>query len=116
MAKSNAGRKTVMTPEVIRKLEEAFLIGATDGEACVNAGIGMSTLYDYCSANPSFSDKKETLKNQPTLKAKKIIDIALDDNDLNTAHKVIDRKEGQKITQETTVIELTHEQWLDSLE
>ena len=91
------GRPTVITQDAILKLEAAFLVGATDQEACCNAGISMSTLYLYCQNNPKFSDRKELLKNQPTLKAKLIIDGALNDGDLPTAHKVIDRKEGQKV-------------------
>ena len=102
MAKDKGGRPTVMTDDVIRLLEAAFLVGATDLEACVHADIGKSSLYDYCQLNPEFSERKETLKNQPTLKAKLIIDGALDDNDLNTAHRVIDRKEGSKVKQEIT--------------
>ncbi len=102
MAKDKGGRPTVMTDEVIQKLEAAFLVGATDLEACVHADIGKSTLYDYCQDNPEFSERKETLKNQPTLKAKLIIDEALTTGDLNTAHRVIDRKEGSKIKQEIT--------------
>lgn len=96
------GRPTKMTPGVIQKLEAAFLVGATDLEACVHADISKSTLYDYCVANPEFSERKETLKNQPTLKAKIIVDKALNKDDLNTAHRVIDRKEGSKIKQEVT--------------
>ena len=92
-----AGRPTVMTDEVIRKLEAAFMVGATDGEASCNAGIGISTLYDYCVANPNFSDRKETLKNQSGMKAKIIVSKSLDEENLTTAHKVIDRKEGSKI-------------------
>ncbi|HYW81837.1 MAG TPA: hypothetical protein VFB30_01185 [Spirochaetia bacterium] len=34
------GRKTVMTPEVVRKLEEAFSMDCTDEEACAYAGVG----------------------------------------------------------------------------
>jgi len=97
-----AGRPKAITPEVLLKLEAAFLVGATDLEACVHADIGKSTLYDYCQDNPEFSERKETLKNQPTLKAKIIVDKALDKDDLNTAHRVIDRKEGQKIKQEVS--------------
>ena len=96
------GRPTKMTPEVIQKLETAVLVGATDLEACVHADISKSTLYDYCVANPEFSERKETLKNQPTLKAKLIVNDALDNDDLSTAHKVIDRKEGMKVKQEIT--------------
>ena len=102
MKRDKGGRPTVMTDEVIQKLESAFLVGATDLEACVHASIGKSTLYDYCQENPEFSERKETLKNQPTLKAKLIIDEALTTGDLNTAHRVIDRKEGSKVKQEIT--------------
>jgi hypothetical protein len=92
-----AGRPKKMTPETIQILEGAYLVGATDQEACCHADISMSTLYDYCSKNPAFSDRKELLKNQPTIKAKHIISDALNNGDLPTAHKVIDRKEGSKI-------------------
>jgi hypothetical protein len=102
MAKNKGGRPRSVTESVIRKLEQAFLVGATDTEACLNADLPISTFYDYCRDNPLFSDRKEVLKNQPTLKAKMIITGALDSDDLNTAHRVIDRKEGQKIKQDIT--------------
>lgn len=100
MKKDKGGRPTVMTENVIRLLEAAFLVGSTDLEACVHANISKTALYEYCQKNGAFAERKETLKNQPTLKAKLIINTALDNDDLNTAHRVIDRKEGQKIKQE----------------
>ena len=114
MTKNVGGRPTVMTPEVIRKLEDAFSWGCTDLEACCNANIGKTSLYEYCDRNPDFAERKEVLKNQPVMKARRVVLAALEDDDINTAHKVIDRKEGQKIVQ--TTVELTHEQWLDVLE
>jgi hypothetical protein len=102
MAKNKGGRPTVFTPALVSKLEAAFLVGANDSEACVHADISRTALYDYCLKNPEFTDRKETLKNQPTLKAKMIVNTALQDCDLNTAHRVIDRKEGQKIKQDIT--------------
>ena len=114
MTKNAGGRPTVMTPEVIRKLEDAFSWGCTDLEACCNANIGKTSLYEYCDRNPDFAERKEVLKNQPVMKARRVVQAALDDDDINTAHKVIDRKEGQKIVQAN--VELTHEQWLDVLE
>jgi hypothetical protein len=102
MAKSNAGRPTVLTKAVIHKLEEAFLVGATDLEACVHADISKSTLYNHCERNPEFMERKETLKNSPTMRAKIIISDSLDAKEINTAHRVIDRKEGQKIKQDIT--------------
>ena len=95
-----AGRPTKMTDETVGLLLQAFAWGCTDAEACTYAGINKSTLYAYCQENPEFSDRKETLKNMPTMKAKRIIDSALDEGDVTTAHKVIDRKEGTKVKQE----------------
>ena len=114
MTKSNAGRPTVMTPEAIRKLEDAFTWGCTDLEACCYANVSKTALYEYCQKNEEFAERKETLKNQPVMKARRIINSSLDDGDIITANKVIDRKEGQKVVQ--TNIELTHEQWLETLE
>ena len=102
MAKNKGGRPTVVTPEVILKLEMAFVAGCTDLEACCFADISKTSLYEYCQKNDAFAERKETLKNQPLMKARFIIGDALDDKDLNTANKVIDRKEGQKIKQDIT--------------
>lgn len=96
------GRPTKMTEETIGLLLQAFAWGCTDGEACAYAGINKSTLYLYCQDNPEFSDRKETLKDMPTMKAKRIVDAALDSDDIATAHKVIDRKEGTKVKQDIT--------------
>lgn len=95
-------RPTVMTDEAIQKLEDAFTWGCTDLEACCYADVGKSTLYDYCVEHPEFSERKETLKNQPVMKARRIINASLDGDDLNTANRVVDRKEGQKIKQDIT--------------
>ena len=87
-----------MTDEVIAKLEQAFLMGCTDAEACLYADIVPSTLYRYTEANPEFSERKETLKNNPVMLARKVLLGALNEADVNTAHKVIDRKEGSKVS------------------
>jgi len=71
--KSNAGRPTVMTPETIKKLEEAFALGCTDGEACFYADIAKPTLYKYQNEHPEFIDRKESLKERPVLLARKAV-------------------------------------------
>jgi len=93
-----AGRPTIFTPDVIQKLEEAFLLGCTDLEACFAADISKSSLYNYCNDNPEFLERKEALKQNPVHKARRVILNALDDNDVNTAHRIIDRKEGSKLS------------------
>ena len=97
MTKSKAGRKTVMTPETVNKLEDAFRWGCTDAEACLHADISKQTLYNYCDKNKGFLDRKELLKDQPMLKAKEIQFNTLQENSLPQANKVIDRREGRKL-------------------
>lgn len=78
MAKSKAGRKTVMTIETVNKLEEVFAIGGTDEEACFYANISKQTLYDYQKIHPEFIDRKEALKEKPILKARQTVVKSLD--------------------------------------
>ena len=64
------GRPTIITEQVIAKLEEAFAIGCTDLEATLFANIAPATLYKYQEANPKFSERKFQLKQTPILKAR----------------------------------------------
>ena len=91
------GRPTKMTPETMQKLEQGFLLGCTDLEACLYAGISPRTLYNYQEDNPDFVQRKEMLKSNPVMKARKVILDSLERGDVATANKVIDRKEGSKL-------------------
>ena len=95
--KHGGGRPRKITDEVIRKLEAAFLLGCRDQEACFAANIGMSTLYDYCQANPDFSERKEALKKRPVHLARSVVIDALNNGDVASAHKVLDRADGSKV-------------------
>ncbi|WP_421782639.1 hypothetical protein [Kiloniella litopenaei] len=91
MGKSNAGRPKKITPEVVKKLEEAFLLGCTDAEACFFADISKQTLYTYQKENAEFLDRKERLKQNPVFKARKaVVDAVETDPDL--AMKYLERK------------------------
>mgnify|MGYP001588212669 CR=1 FL=1 len=61
------GRPTVVTPEVVRKLEQAFSIDATITEACSYAGISRDTFYRWKDENPELYDKMESLRETPVL-------------------------------------------------
>ena len=91
------GTPTVVTPEVLAKLETAFLMGCTDVEACLYSEIAPSTLYLYQQREPSFTERKEVLKSNPFMKARQVLLAALEGGDVLTAHKMIDRKEGSKV-------------------
>lgn len=72
-------RPTVMTKEVLDKLRQAFLIGATNDEACGYADISVKTLYNYIEKQPEFLQQIEQWKNEPILKAKTTVVKNLDD-------------------------------------
>ena len=73
-------------------------MGCSDSEACVYAEISTSTLYSYQKDTPAFLERKEVLKSKPVMLARKVILDALEAGDVSTAHRVIDRKEGSKVT------------------
>lgn len=72
-------RPTVMTEQVIDKLRQAFLIGATNDEACGYADISVKTLYNYIEKVPEFLQQIEQWKSEPILKAKRTVVKNLDD-------------------------------------
>lgn len=66
---TKVGRPTVMTNDVLQKLKHGFLMGFDDLEACIYAGVGKSTFYDFQNLNPEFVELKEGWKLNPILKA-----------------------------------------------
>lgn len=111
----DVGRPTVMTPQVLNKLEEVFALGGTDTEACMYADISHQTLYNYQKEFPEFVERKEALKEKPFLKARRTIIESLDDP--NHAFKFMERKKKQEFGNNIDVTgTLTIGQILDSLE
>jgi len=67
---AKVGRPTVMTPEVLAKLEQAFAIDATVEEALSYAEIKPDAYYDYLKKNPDFSERIKELRQRPILAAR----------------------------------------------
>jgi hypothetical protein len=88
---NKGGRKPKITPEVVAKLEDAFVWGHSDSEACLIVGIDQATLYRYCEKHRSFATKKELLKNTPTLEARRTL-VAAIKIDPDLALKYLERK------------------------
>ena len=63
------GRSTKLTPEVVKKLEEAFSIGANVKQACYYANISRQSYYTYVKDNPQLSDRLEDLREKLPLQA-----------------------------------------------
>ena len=64
-------RPTKRTPEVIEKLQEAFLYNCTEQEACAYAGIDQSTFIDWKKADEEFAKWVEWAKSQYAYAIKK---------------------------------------------
>lgn len=96
--KKDTGHPTVMTPETIAKLEQAFSLGCTDMEACFSANIGKSALYNYQKEHPEFVERKEALKEKMIFAARTVIANSLADNDKDTAKWLLERKRKQEFS------------------
>ncbi len=99
--KNKGGRPTKITDEVLRKLKDAFLRGASNSLACIYAGLAESTFYDYCNENERFSEEKEGWKKRPSMKALDIINKSLQEEDINTAKWYAERKMKEEFSLRT---------------
>lgn len=66
-------RPTVVTEDVIRRLEDAFKIGANDKEAYVFANISHETYYNHMESDETFRERMEAAKQFPLLAMKKVV-------------------------------------------
>ena len=103
--KNATGRPEVTTPEVVAKLEAAFSWGCTDTEACIHAGISRDSLYEYIKRNPKFADRKEQLKETPNLRARQVLNIALQQKDKQTAQWWLERKKKEEFSTRSEVVQ-----------
>jgi hypothetical protein len=103
MSENKVGRPTVMTEEVLRKLEYAFFKGLNDVEACLYADIGTTTLYDYCKDNPEFAERKEELKKHPAAQAKINVAEAIENKDTDISKWYLERKAKDEFSTKQTI-------------
>jgi hypothetical protein len=86
------GRPTVITDEVVRKLEDAFREGFSVNTACELSGISRSTYYEHLNSNEAFSDKMVVARQWVNEKAKQVIIKAIDKDDIKAAQWWLERK------------------------
>lgn len=91
------GQPTKMTPKTLKLLQDAFLLGCTDDEACFAADISHTTLYNYQKENPKYVDQKRQWKKRPVYLARKcVVDNVSEDKDL--ALKFLERKNKKEFS------------------
>lgn len=113
----DGGRPTVCTPDVLKKLEQAFLAECSDEEACQFAGISPATLYNYQKAHPGYLEHKRLLKQNVGAAAKLRLAQAIPES-AQDARWYLERKRSDQYGAKQ-VIEVTHKvddkQLIDSL-
>lgn len=67
------GRPTLMTEDVVQKLEEMFKNDSTVWEACLFAWIGKRTYYDRMSNNPTFAHRMGQAQSYAKILARKTL-------------------------------------------
>ena len=90
--KNVGGRPTVVTPEVISKLEKAFAMGSSVTEACFYADISRQVYYQYINSHPELKDRVKRLQSNPVLRARNVIMTALSEGDVAIAKWYLERK------------------------
>ena len=63
------GRYTKLTEPVVKKLEEAFAVGANVTQACYYANISRQSYYNWTAENPDLMDRFEDLTQKLPLQA-----------------------------------------------
>jgi hypothetical protein len=98
-------RPTVMTPEVLQKLEDAYLCDATHLQAAIYAGIAEHTLHDYRKAHPEFSQRIDDLRGMTTFKAKLNIKKSIDSGDKHDSKWHLERREKDYMPKQKNEVE-----------
>ena len=92
------GRPNVITENALRKLEEAFSVGATDLEACFLVNISKTSLYEYQKKNLEFMERKEALKSMLKYRAKVNISKEIEKGNLETSKWYLERKAKEEFS------------------
>lgn len=98
------GRPSVMTQDVVRKLEYAFAYDCTVEEACLYASISRNTYYEFLKQYPDFQDRIEALRGASILMARMTVLSEVERN-ADVALKYLERKRKSEFS---TRAEMNH--------
>ena len=93
-------KKSKLTDETIRKLEEAFALDASILEACYYADISHDTYHRWIKEYPQLSDRFNRLREKPCLLARQSV-IKAFKSDSNLALKYLERKKKEEFSLKT---------------
>lgn len=91
------GRPSEMTEEKVKKLEEAFALDASIGEACFYADISKQTYYNWLEKAPELVERFEALRERPVLLARQSVIASMKENP-DIALKYLERKKKDEFS------------------
>lgn len=89
---TDRGRPTVMTDDLVNKMEYGFMMGLNVTECCNYANISRQTFYKWLEKNPDFSDRMEELRSNPSTTAKLNVVEAIKNGDTDLSKWWLERK------------------------
>ncbi len=96
------GRPSMMTSEIVGKLEYAFCYDATVEEACLHAGISRDVYYEFIKKYPEFANRIATLREAPVFVLRQKV-IQESQHNADTALKYLERKKKIEFSTRTEV-------------
>lgn len=106
-----AGKPSVMTPKMIEKFKEAFVMWFSDREACLYCQVNPSTFYEYCSNHKDFAELKELLKEQPKMNAKAVVAKKISEWDDYNSRWYLERKAKDEFSTKSEIDNNTKLEW-----
>lgn len=91
-AKLTAEKGESFAPQVLHKLESAFLRGMNNREACFLADISESLFYRVCQTSPELLERFKMLQENVKVRAKEVVAEAIDKGDKQQANWYLERK------------------------
>lgn len=108
-----------ITSTVWSVLEDAFMLGLSNEEACLRAGITRQTLRNYFKEHPDKEERKELLKNNVKMHAKiNIANKIIKQNDIELSKYYLEKKDKEfstKVKVETEHTETQRIQFIDDI-
>ena len=97
-----SGRVTKFSEEVVKKLEEAFAVGANVKQACYYANISKQSYYNWTNENPALLDRFDDLRERLPLKALQNIAVQIETaGNISLSQWILERRQsdeyGEKI-------------------
>lgn len=84
--------ETQFAPQVLHKLESAFLKGMNNREACFLANISEGLFYRVCKNSPELFDRFSMLQENVKVRAKEVVAEAIDKGDKMQANWYLERR------------------------